>query len=321
MIKKILAITITIVLMACLLVPVLDSTNGEKTLEVYVLAGQSNAAYSNKTERCDAEYVDEHLEAPSAKLWYYGTEAMPIRNGLSSSTPSDYDTTFESYALWQMYRGGHWVIGGEEPALASTISKRTNADVLIINVGVDNQKVSELLPTATCGEYVDEVLAHALPLINRSEYPNVQYKGVVWIQGESDNVANTSVDSYIEDFMTIKDWYASKGFSQWYIVKIRPLSGRDNAATAQTQIAANNDDVQITDVARSFTIADGLMNTDGVHYTQKGRDLVGEAIGDMTPISSHFRGGLSSLLSVIPILILLSVALIGVSMVYNRSRS
>lgn len=312
MIKTILTLTIGIILSGCLLIPVIEDVDGEKNLEVYILAGQSNAAYSLNTQRCNPEYVDDHIPSPSTKAWYYGTESIPIRNGLSSSTPSDYDTTFESYSLWEMYRNGHWVIGGEEPALAYEIGKRTEADVLIINTGVDNQKISELLPNTTCGQYVNEVIDHALAHIDHDEYSNINLNGIVWIQGESDNVANTSVESYKTDFGILRDWYASKGFAQWYIVQIRGLI-HDVVATAQTELASEYNDVKITEIARSFTIANGLMTSDDIHYTQEGRDIVGTTVGEMTPLDTHLRGGLTTILYAIPLLVIVALLMTGVA--------
>lgn len=319
MIKTILVLTIGVILSGCLLAPIIEDVDGETTLEVYVLAGQSNAAYSLNSERCNPDYVDSHIPAPTTKTWYYGTESKPIRNGLSSSTPSDYDTTFESYSLWEMYRGGHWVIGGDEPALAYEIGERTNADVLIINAGVDNQKISELLPDTTCGQYVQEVISHALDHIDRTKYTEVNLNGVVWIQGESDNVANTSVESYKTDFGVLRNWYASIGFNQWYIVQIRGLI-HDVVATAQSELADEYNNVKLTDVARGFTVANGLMTNDDIHYTQEGRDIVGKTVGEMTPENYHMRGGAYNLLKVIPLLVIVALLMAAVGAIaYSRA--
>lgn len=318
MIKQILCTTIAIIIIATALIPIINDTDGDSTLEVYVLAGQSNSAYSIKQERCDAEYVNEHVASPDCDLWYYGTEEMPIRNGISSSTPSDYDTTFESYRLWKMYRDGEWIIGGIEPTLALEISERTDSDVLIINVGVDNQTISRLLPTATQGQYVQEVLDHALPLIDREKYSTVNYCGVVWIQGESDNVEGTTVESYVEDFTVLKNWYAEKGFNQWYMVEVRPLVS-DNAGVAQMEIAEQYSDVHLTNVARSFEISNGMINSDDIHYTQKGRCLVGETVGDMTPTDHHLRGTSIDLIWILPLLLILGVVTTLITaLVYRR---
>lgn len=317
LIKKIIGIALAIILFAVVTVPTINYYDGEKTLEVYVLAGQSNSAYSIKEERCDAEYVNENVPSPDTTLWYYGTEEMPIRNGISGSTPSDYDTTFESYDLWKMYRNGEWIIGGVEPTLALEISEHTDSDVLIVNAGVDNQTIARLLPTSTHGQYVAEVLSHAFAHIDHEKYTTVNYRGVVWIQGESDNVEGTTVESYVEDFTTLKAWYSEQGFNQWYIVQIRPLNS-DNAAIAQSQIANEYDDVHLTDVARSFTTSNGLMNSDNIHYTQEGRCLVGYAVGDMTPFSPHLRGDAISLIWILPVIIVIGIGVGALSLIRQR---
>lgn len=318
MIKRIIQIAILVALFCSIVIPVVDShTDGDSTLQVYVLAGQSNAAYSEKSARCNVEYVREHVEAPSVKLWYYGTESMPIRNGISSSTPSIYDPTFASYSLWEMYRDGAWQIGGEEATLGKTIGDRTNTDVLIINTGVENQSVAQLAPSSTQGTYVANVLSHALNLIDRSEYKHVEYMGVVWIQGESDNVNHTTQEAYISGFNTVKNWYAGKGFEQWYIVQIRPLNG-DTATQAQLKIAESEPNVKLTTIAQTFTVANGLMNSDDVHYTQEARCLIGEVVGDMTPSEYHSRGETSALISVVPFVILVGLVLGTVTMFIAR---
>lgn len=317
MIKKIIGLAIAIILTGAVLVPVISEASGEETLDVYVLAGQSNAAYNTNPARCDVSSVREHVEAPTVTAWYYGTEATPIINGTTGTTPSTYDPTFESYDLHQMFRGGEWQIGGEEPALASAIGKRSNNDILIINVGVNNQKIAQLQPTATQGIYVDEVITHAMDHIDHSRYPNVHTKGVIWIQGESDNSAGTPIASYVSGFESLKTWYSEKGFSKWYMVQIRPYNGT-TATEAQAQIAASDRDVELTTIAQTFTVANGLMSSDDLHYSQEGRTMIGETVGAMVPKGDSLRGGTADLLGVLPLIIIVSFVAGAASIIILR---
>lgn len=290
------------------LIPVINSTGGTDDLNVIILAGQSNAAYSDWPERCNSADVNAVLSAPNKNCLYYGTEETPIMNGtyVSTNTPPSYDTTFESYSIWSMYRSGSWMIGGEEPTLAKGFSNKFDSDVLVINVAVNGQKISELLPTATNGVYAKDVIDHALNSIDRDKYPSVIFSAMVWIQGESDNYAQTPIDDYINDFKKIKSWYETEyGVKNFYISQIRPYFG-ENATNAQRIIADSYSDVFLTDVALDFSVSNCLMSADNLHYSQFGRNQVGNAISDLFVFSNAPE---MRLLYMVPVIFLISIVI------------
>lgn len=308
LLKPLFSIFIALLLVGAVLVPVINSYDDSDTLHIFVLAGQSNAAYSDMPVRCNAEDVNDVLDAPSHDLYYYGTEETPIQNGtyVSTNTPPSYDTTFESYSIWSMYRDGSWAIGGEEPTLAKYASEKLGSDILVINTGVNGQTVAQLLPTATNGIYAKNVIDHALDSLDREKYPNIEFSGMVWIQGESDNYNGTPIDDYIEDFNTIKSWYSKEyGIDRFYISKIRPYFG-SNATEAQQIIADTSNNVLITDIAQGFTVENGLMTSDNLHYSQDGRNSVGTAVSELiNPVANEEI----RILSIIPVFVIIALIL------------
>lgn len=93
--------------------------------------------------------------------------------------------------------------------------------------------------------------------------------------------------------LAFTEWYeATTGRSDDYVfsdLKIqtimisqtRDLSGTSNAVTAQKELAQSLADVYLaTDIADTFTVANGKMVSDDLHYSQLGDNDIGVAFAD-----------------------------------------
>lgn len=314
MMKALISIAISavvaVLLYASLLVPIIaDSTNGDTDLQVLIVAGQSNAAYRNY----NVDVVNDDVALPDTEVFYYGNSTGPIYYG-PINAPT-YDDTFESYGIHSMVENGAWKIGGYEPVLSRAISDKTNCDVLIINVGISSASTDFLFPDNVGGEYVSNVISDALSKVD-PKYSIIKI-GYTWMQGESN--AGSTINGYIQSFDVIHDWYVAEGFKTCYLVQTRPANG-GNASIAQLQICESEDDVILASTApATFTVENGLMESDNLHYTQKGRDIIGEDIADKMTLQYHIRASsLSSLLSVVLVLVPIGILLGLVGAVVGR---
>lgn len=321
-IRGIVGIIVAILLAASVLIPITSSlSSGQDNLNVVVIAGQSNGAYMETTTVgdvtnviCDPEDVNGEVPLPTAGAFYYGTASVPILYGAYYANPT-YDSTLASYDIYPMVSDGEWVIGGEEAAIASELTHRTNSNVLIINVCAPGAPISWFKPTATGGLYAAAVIADALDKVD-SGY-KITKLGYVWIQGESDKT--TAVSTYVSDFDTVNEWYNDNGFGMCYMVQTKPENS-GNATAAQTQICNTHSNVILASTApATFTMANGLMVSDNLHYSQEGRNIVGKDVGEKIRATIYPDDTESDLLSIIPILVIagLIIAIIG-SMIMRR---
>ena len=309
---KILGVVVSVIVVVSIL-PILteiaDSVDGEDNLEVLVIAGQSNAAY----RQANVPLVNEEIPQPITNVYYYGTASQPIWFGYPSNPT--YDPTFESYGIYSMTANGQWRIGGYEPVLAQSISKKSNCDVLIINVGISSATIANLTPQQIGGEYTADVIEDALSKVD-SKY-QIEKIGFVWIQGESNY--STPVDGYIQQFDIINDWYHEHGFNKCYMVQTRP-SNSGNAAIAQLKICQDNPSVILASTAPStFTVANGLMESDDLHYSQQGRIVVGEDINSKISLTSHIRDSLvGDLFDIIPVIVIIGLIVAVAGTIYFK---
>lgn len=310
-IPTIIGAVVMILVVVSVLLPVTSShsADGEDTLEVIILGGQSNAAYTVGTPRIDPAVTNEEIPQPVSNCYYYGTDSAVVYHS----------TNLATCAIHSMTSEGQWIIGGEEASIAYMVSKATNADVLIINTAVPAQKVSAFIPGGTYYQRTVDIMTAALDLIPE-KYHQVRC-GWVWIQGEADKA--TTISDYVADFHKVQDFYASYGFDTCYLVETdHGHSG--NATEAHHYLVAHDPKVILGSAAPStFSVAQGtLVEGNEIHYSQKGRDVVGLQVGEaMTPSLTYLARSspVYPMVSLIPILVLagLAIGVVG-SFISNR---
>lgn len=307
---------IVIIAVAVLLLPLVFSVSEDpdawegNVLDVFIIDGQSNAAYS--TSFADLSVVaEDYPNAPSKKLLYYGTDEAPIRYGLPGSPT--YDTTFASYGIHEMYDDG-WKIGEYEPGLAYHISQRSNHDVLIINIAVPGASVEQLLPTGECGVYGFKVIELALDEV-RDQYDTLNMLGYLWCQGEANS--KTPIPQYEADFMKINTEMKKVGSDMCYIVEVRAIYG--NSVVAQRDLMHEYSNIVFgTDISNTFTIANGLMEPDGAHYTQKGRDLISDIVGEKIDLNEPKHTEVYAMLGAVGVVLIVGIVLAATGLIYIR---
>ena len=302
MLKQLLTVTVSVILLAVLVVPICESYGdpSPNELDVLVISGQSNGAYMETTTVhgvtnviCDPDDVNGNVPLPHKNAYYYGTALVPILYGAYYETAT-YDTTLDSYAIHPMTSEGAWIIGGEEAAIASALTARSYHDVLIINVCAPGAPIEFYEDGATGAAYSEKVIEDALSKLD-SKY-RVNKLGFVWIQGESNKT--TAIADYISSFESVKGFYEDLGFDTCYMVQTKP-GNSGNAADAQLQICNTNPDCILASTAPStFTVSNGLLVSDDIHYSQLGRNIVGHDIGMAIPVysSDHPEKGLIMLI-------------------------
>lgn len=316
---------VSIALVALVVVPVIDNciTPSESDdIYVFVLTGQSNSAYySYDVDVANAELP--HIE--QGKAYYYGTAEKPIYYGISPTQPI-YDITFESYAIHDMVdSNGDYVIGNIEAAFASEFVKETGKKIAIINTGIGGQSIAQMMPGQLGNDWNDEVFTRAIAGVEALGY-NVKYGSLLFIQGETDT--SMAVNTYKADFEAMLNSYTETTSCETLILSlVRPVNAV-NSSTAQIQLAEELSNVYMGSTASTtFTVANGLMDSDNLHYSQYGDDIIGPQLAEcyintVNPavISTEDRA-ISSLVGIIPALIIMAVLAAFAGNLYFRSKS
>ena len=299
--KGLVAVIIVIILTVTLVGPICSGLQSkENTLDVIVIDGQSNAEYSpSSLTRCNKGQVG--LPDPKYDLLYYGSE----------SAANNYWT--DSTGIYSMNRGGYWQIGGLEPTLAYYYSLRAGHDVLTINVAKGATSITWLAGSDGLA-YATETIDTALGLVQG--YSKINMVGWLWLQGEKDKAM--AIEDYKSYFIGLMDYFESYNLNFCYIAKTREYYG-GNATIAQEELVSEYSNIYMTDVTDSFTEQNGLLvNNDPIHYSQKGRNVIGETIGNMMVLPENPDKTVQDLLSIIPIIIAIGVILLVVRLILGR---
>lgn len=240
-------------------------------LDVVLILGQSNAAYRSTSDPSTASPVPE-----LGKGYYYGTAEGAIFTSHANVAAGTYD--FDGYGIYDMINSsGENVLGNIESPFAATYDGRK---VLTINAAVSGTSTSYWVDGGYCYTYAKECIASALALVDNTKF-NVTPVATLWIQGEADTFMTVSqyvsnVHALYEDLQS-GEFVEGLNFDKFLISMTR---NGYNANTAQKQLAADYEGIYIaTDIAQSFTIENGKMLSDDLHYSQKGDNELGVAFG------------------------------------------
>ena len=298
-IKTILVVAIALIMTVYIVYPLVENPDTySNSLDVIIIDGQSNAEYSTSLNRTNPVLID--LPVPDHKLLYYGTETAA--NNIYTGSPST--------GIYEMNRDGYWKIGGIEPTLAYYYSQQTGHDLLTINVAVGGQSITKLSPDGIYWQSGSECIADALSMI--SGYSHINMIGWVMMQGEADKTM--AVDTYKEHFMELADYFKSIGANECYLVKTRDYYG-GNATIAQAELVQEYDFIHMaTEVTDTFTEANGLLvNSDPIHYSQLGRNVVGKALGEYIAEDNEIPG--QSIMFLIPVVLVIGIILVAARIV------
>lgn len=254
-------------------------------LDLIFMYGQSNAAYRN---------ADPTTASPVPELgtaYYYGLEDRSGPTAAENNTGMDLDDC----AFWTMLDSdGDLRIGDKAPAFSATYNNITGHKVYWVCGAIGNKAMSTFLPTSGfMWTYGQSVLTAAIALVDTDLFDlNVSY--YLWVQGEAN--ATSAVSSYKSQFLTMHeamlDGDMGVAFDGCFISIVREENG-GNAATAQRELCEEYSTIHLgADIADTFTVANGMMGSDDLHYSQLGNNAIGAALGNS--VGDYVVGPLAS---------------------------
>ena len=176
-------------------------------------------------------------------------------------------------------------------------------------MGIGARSIADLLPDGADGAYSWGVLDRALTEISPG-YQHISMLGVVWIQGETDAAIGTTVEQYKASFLKLMDSFEKYGANEFYLVHTRDYYG-GNASIAQDQLAEEYSNVLMaTEITETFTIENGMLDANPIHYSQKGRDAIAFAIKDKILIPT-VTNPYEPLLMMIPLMFIIALVVLG----------
>lgn len=289
-------------------------------LDVFLLAGQSNAGY----------YDADKFRSPDVRIgtaYYFGTEISPVMPSLSGSTVS---YSLDDAALYDMMSPtGVPRIGDKGPAFCSTYYENTGHKVYWIVAGVGSAGIDLFNPNnGSVYEYTLDIYEAAMDEVDEDLY-DVTAVAYIWIQGESNRTSPT-VDQYKTRFTAMNTRLLSDtGLQMCLVSQIKETDSTNNPNKALKQVAAEVSSVHIAcDLASSFTQENGMMGFDNIHYSQKGDNAIGTAVAKyVTPMiedrsvpSNPITGlssGLGTIVDLIPLIAAIGTILLIVG-TYRR---
>lgn len=242
-------------------------------LDVFLILGQSNAMYRYSSNPSAASPVP-----PLGTAYYYGTPDDPVSNIF-------YDRSVNDYGMHSMTESPNVAHIGNIEAPSAAYSKRTGHKVLTINGAIGGAPISTYLPGGISYDYAQTVFSDALLTIDTAHY-DLTVRSYIWIQGESDS--DTDVETYKRSFMEIHQSLLGIGDIQFspydfdcgFISKVRSAEGV-NSSIAQVRLAEECKTIHLASTASdSFSIDDGTMLDDNLHYSQKGDNVIGTELGE-----------------------------------------
>lgn len=268
-------------------------------LDVYLITGQSNAAY---------RAVDPSAAKP---LPHLGTAyAWMLEDGLYGQFNTD-----EAPEMRPMVNlDGTAATGDKAPSFAATVNSITGHKTYWICGAWTNMSIINYNPTNNASKwvYMKDVVNEAMDAVDRSKF-DVKTCSWMWIQGEKDS--DMSVEEYYDRFVTLNDAILSGElgykFNHCFISLIQSKWG--NPVQAQLQLAHDVPTISIgSDAALDFTVANGLMDADDIHYSQLGDNIIGEDLGSAC---GHLRSsGMpnTDMLGVLPVVVGIVVGIIAI---------
>ena len=252
-------------------------TTKKAQLDVFLIGGQSNAQYNinGTTELGDTDPV-----ALPGTAYYYGLSSHPISMG-NTTQAAAYDSS-----LYDIYMSvdsdGDNLLGNIEGPFSARYYSGTGHKVLTINTGVGGSSISAWVDGGTCYTYSKAAFADAMSKIDTDLF-EVSVKSFFWIQGEADKYM--AVNTYVSDFMDLYEDLTTNVFNSDYKLTYALISltkDGKNAATAQYKLADKKGIYMASTAAESFSISDGTLRNDGLHYTQKGDNILARDFANLS---------------------------------------
>lgn len=272
-------------------------------LDVFLITGQSNSAYY----QADPAQADPLPRIGEAYAWATATGSY----GHNYAGPYSVRPVVDPAT-------GAANIGDKCPSFCAEVSAITGNKVFWICGGWGGVSINTFNPDGGAAWlYMADTVNSAMAAIDDRLF-EVNPCSFIWIQGETDRYM--AVESYENKFIDVVDaiTHGALGwtFDHCFISLITEFHG-GNARQAQIDAAAANPGriTIATDAANSFSEANGLMSSDGIHYSQLGDNIIGSDLG---VACGQFEGGNPvnrALLDMMPFLIGIAVGVLALGLV------
>lgn len=291
-------------------------TVSKADLAVFLLWGQSNSMYLN----ADVDQVNEDCDPLKTRAYFYGIDTddayRPIiswKNGNTAVYPEN------GSFLPTCAPDGTYLIGNiEAPFSAGYCENIYNYRPYIINAGVGGMSLQSFLPGTIYNTNTHNIWTAATSLIDTDKF-NVHYEGWIMSQGEANS--GTAIETYIGYFdEVVADIEDSFNLNKGAIIQTREGNSA-RAHDAQIEIVETHPNVIMGSTASSgFTVDNGCLASDGIHYTQKGDDIVGtETAAAWLSFTQPLEFDYSPLLMAIVPLLIISIVIYA-AVIFLRSR-
>lgn len=297
-------------------------TVNKAELDVYLITGQSNSG--------NFAYDTNKVEIPDfGTAYYYGTYDRSLcywgwTPTVYASTPCDMFPVTSDIV-------GKAMVGDKNPNFAKTYYEVTGHKTYWICGGIGGVSITSFVSGGELYTYNASVINDAISKVDTDKF-NINIRDYIWIQGEND--ATLDVNTYKTIFtafntaLTTNSGYCDVVFNKCWISLMPEIY--PNSRQAQIELSEELDNVEIaTDAANKFTVANGCLAEDGVHYSQKGDNIISAAlvnkcvsnVSDPIPANSDIKfDKIPSIVSVIPVVIIVAI-LMSIVGVIIRSRT
>lgn len=258
-----------IVVMAAALFDYAPGASESEDTDVIFLMGQSNAGYRTQTAVAgEAEPVPE-----PGRAFFYGT----------STRPATIDADASAQAIWPMVdENGDAMIGDKWPAIAAAYTEATGHRLVMAQLSKVNTQIEVFDPpdgamwTASVTRVSDVLEAMTAAGLQ----PKLCY--VVWIQGESNRLITG--EEYAERLLEIGTAIINGGLGidVEQPILISKTRGTGGSVDGQEILTESKPGMfkYATTLATTFTVENGMMASDNLHYSQAGNNALGTEIGE-----------------------------------------
>lgn len=280
-------------------------TSSKAPLDIIVAMGQSNNRYT-----CyDIAQISDWPELGTSYYWGndFGLVTEPYGSAERSIKPlRDTET-------------GAVKLADKVPIVCAKWTEATGHKVLYICTAVGGSSITSWTPGDPVGtthlsyQRQKVVINQVISQIDRMHY-DYEFAFCTWIQGEEDH--NMDLDTYMGYFREMFTALMSDSYPYplKFMVMATPRLG--TAVEADKLLADEYDNLYLaTDIATTFTIANGMLASDNVHWTQKGDNPVAEA---MVKTALEVNSGGNNGSSVLPILIVIALIVAVSGVIFGR---
>jgi Carbohydrate esterase, sialic acid-specific acetylesterase len=258
---------------------VVDKNDDAETVDLVLFIGQSNMSGRGSSEKS--------IKVPQGVAYEYKSETdeiIHLKDPVGESEPNKAES------------------GSLIPSLL--LSLYGNLEEKRSTIAIVSAKGGSSVSDWQRGEYLYNLAVNKLneAITHINSRPDLKIGKVyyVWLQGERDAILSTTKEEYINKYKQLhsdllNDINANEGFM------IRTgYDYRDDSDTKMNEkiISAQNsltnkisDLIMISKLASTFTVENGLVSEDGVHYTQKGLNILGKDAGEN--LAEYFNIGTS----------------------------